>query len=107
MSALPSTRRVVTRDEALSWNPGWSVAGIRLIGENLDRVGARTYYRTQSNGTVTVQDAEGRSAMYLHPGYVEFRKGLAAEDRSDLEWDGFALSCFRPREAPSPRARSG
>lgn len=99
MSTLSSTRRVMTRDEALSWNSDWSVADIRLIEENFDRVGTRTYYRTQSNGTVTAQDAAGRSVMYLHPGYVEFPKGLAPEDRSDLDWDGFALSCFRPREA--------
>jgi len=94
-----SHRRQLSRTEALAWNPGWSTGDIRLIGENFDRVGACSFYRTSSNGSVTAQDAEGRSVMYLYPGYVEFRKGLAPEDRSDPDWHGIALSSFRPRGA--------
>lgn len=94
-----SHRRQLSRTEAMAWNPGWSTGDIRLIGENFDRVGACSFYRTSSNGSVTAQDAEGRSVMYLYPGYVEFRKGLAPEDRSDPDWHGIALSSFRPRGA--------
>ncbi|MGO1283493.1 MAG: hypothetical protein ACTHWF_00360 [Brachybacterium sp.] len=98
-----SHRRRMTRTEALGWNPDWSVGDIRLIGEHFDRVEALTFYRTSSNGSVTAQDSEGRSVMYLYPGYVEFRKGLAPEDRPDPEWHGLALSSFRPRSATSSK----
>lgn len=90
-------RLPMTRAQALSWNPAWSAADVRLIEENLDRLEVRTFYRTRSNGSVTAQDEDGRSVMYLSPGYVEFRKGLAPEDRPEPDWHGFTLSCFRPR----------
>jgi len=87
----------MTREQALAWNPSWSAADVRTIEENADRLEVRTFYRTRSNGSVTAQDSDGRSVMYLSPGYVEFRKGLAPEIRPDPAWHGFALSCFRPR----------
>ncbi|MDN5822170.1 MAG: hypothetical protein L0H74_12255 [Brachybacterium sp.] len=90
-------RLPMTREQALAWNPAWSAADIRLLEENVDRLDARTFYRTRSNGSVTAQDADGLSVMYLSPGYVEFRKGLAPTDRPDPAWHGLALSCFRPR----------
>ncbi|MFC7374675.1 hypothetical protein ACFQS2_13415 [Brachybacterium sp. GCM10030267] len=98
MNTLSATRRRMTRDEALAWNSNWSLADIRLIGENFDRIGARTFYRTQSNGSITAQDENGRSLMYIHPGYVQFRKGLAPTDRPDQQVEGFDLSTAQPRE---------
>lgn len=99
MNTLSSTRRSMSRAEALSWNPNWSVGDIRVIEENLDRLAARTFFRTRSNSTVTAQDDSGRSIMYLHPGYVTFPKGLAPEDRKDLELHGFTLSTAQSRAA--------
>jgi hypothetical protein len=98
MNTLSSTRRLMTRDEALAWNADWSPADIQVIGENFDRVGAQTFYRTQSNGNITAQDAQGRALMYVHPGHVTFRQGLAPEDRPKPEVEGFDLSTVQTQE---------
>lgn len=92
MNTLSSTRRRMTRDEALAWNSDWSPADVTTLEENFDRVGAHTFYRTQSNGSLTVQDASGRPLMYVHPGVVTFREGLAPKNRANLEVEGFDLS---------------
>ncbi|MGP5034699.1 hypothetical protein [Brachybacterium alimentarium] len=98
MNTLSSTRRRMTRDEALAWNSDWSAADVSILGESFDRVGAHTFYRTQSNGSLTVQDKGGRPLMYIHPGYVTFREGLAPEDREDPKVQGFNLSTVQTTE---------
>lgn len=98
MNTLSSTRRRMTRDEALAWNTDWSPADVSLLEENFDRVGAHTFYRTQSNGSLTVQDKAGKSLMYIHPGYVSFPEGLAPEDRANAEVHGFDLSTVQTTE---------
>src|SRR5699024_12205616 len=63
MNTLSSTRRSMSRAEALSWNPNWSVGDIRVIEENLDRLAARTFFRTRSNRSEERRvGKEGRSA---------------------------------------------
>ncbi|WP_114855435.1 hypothetical protein [Brachybacterium sp. YJGR34] len=104
MNTVASTRRPMTRTEALAWNPNWSVGDQRVIEENVERLQVSSFYRTKSNSTVTGQTAEGRSVMYLHPGYVVFPKGLAPEDRKDLDWDGIDLSTMQSRRAASVAA---
>lgn len=97
----------MSREHALAWNPAWSAADVRLLEENVDRLDVRTFYRTRSNGSVTAQDEDGLSVMYLSPGYVEFRKGLAPADRPDPSWHGLALSCFRPRSTVEATGEEG
>src|SRR5699024_11612153 len=97
MTTLSSTRRSMSRAEALSWNPNWSVGDILMIEENLDRLAARTFFRTRSNSTVTAQDDTGRKIMYLHPGYVTFPKRLAPEDRHNPEMPRFTLPTAQSR----------
>ncbi|GAA1487503.1 hypothetical protein [Brachybacterium sacelli] len=92
MNTLSSTRRRMTRDEALAWNSDWSPADVTILEENFDRVGAHSFYRTQSNSSLTVQDKGGSPLMYVHSGYVTFREGLAPADRTNLEVEGFDLS---------------
>lgn len=87
----------MTRDEALAWNSDWSPADVTAIGENFDRLGAQAFYRTQSNGSITAQDKDGRVLMYVHPGHVSFNKGLAPEDRENPEVEGFDLSTVREK----------
>jgi len=96
------TRRTLTRDQVLAWNSDWSFTDREIIEQNLDRLDARTFYVPPSGGYVGCIDSDATIVMTIHAGYVEFRAGLAPADRPEPDWQGLALSTFRPHASPTP-----
>ena len=95
------TRRMLTREQALKWNPDWSYTDREIIEQNLNRLDPQTFYVPPSGGYVGCIDVHGRTVMTLHAGYVEFKPELAPADRPEPDWPGLTLSTFRPHASPT------
>jgi hypothetical protein len=91
----------LSRDQTLAWNSEWSYTDCVTIEQHLDRVGAETFYVPPSGGYVGCVDGDGTKVLFLHPGYLEFKRELAPEDRPEPEWPGIVLSTFRPHASPA------
>jgi len=96
------TRQMLTREQALKWNPDWSGADRELLEQNLTRLDVQTYYVPPSGGYVGCVDIHGRVVMNLHYGYMTFKRELAPADLPDPGWAGLTLSTFRGRPSSTP-----
>lgn len=101
------TRQMLTREQASTWSPDWSCTDRDVIEQNLSRLSPQTFYVPPSGGYVACIDAGGRIVMTLHPGYLEFQRGLAPADRPDAGWPGLTLSTFRPHGSPTASPKEG
>jgi hypothetical protein len=97
------TRQMLTREKALSWSRDWSDTDRRLIGENLNRLDAQTFYMPPTGGYIGCVDADGTVVMTIHSGYLEFKCDLAPADLPDPKWPGLTLSTFSPNVSPNRR----
>jgi hypothetical protein len=97
------TRRMLTREKALSWSRDWSDSDRKLIEQNLDRLDAQTLYMPPSGGYIGCLGADGTVVMTIHSGYLEFKPDLAPADLPDPDWPGLTLSTFSPNVSPNRR----
>lgn len=95
------SRRTLTREQALKWNPDWSYTDRAIIEKHLERLKPQSFYVPPSGGYVGCVDLQGTKVMFLHAGYVEFNGELAPADRPDPNWPGLTLSTFRPHASPT------
>ena len=97
--------KAYTRQQVLVWNDRWSHTDVRVIEENLDRLGVVSYVSPPSGGYIWCVDGQGRRVMKIAAGYLEFRDAFAPDEAE--KWDGgrsgVDLSNAQFRRPNSPR----
>jgi len=94
--------RLITREQALNWRPGWSHADITQIEADLDRLQVANCVIPTSGQYIGCRNGSGQRVMYIAPGYVWFRRGFEPPDRELPPWNGYGLSTFRDPGSPTP-----
>lgn len=103
--------RALTRQQALGWREAWSHSDKELIAYVLDTLGEADYYEPPSQTYVGAR-VEGRAAVYVNPGYLEFPTPSAVERVDPSRFPGgirgddsgywYALSTFQHRGESTP-----
>jgi hypothetical protein len=94
------TVRLLTRDQVEAWNSRWSFSDCQIVRQHLDRLGARTFYVPPSGGYIGCIDAKGTRVMFIHAGYLLFKRELAADFPPEGWKRGLPLSTFSPHASP-------
>lgn len=91
---------VITREKVLEWRAGWSQSDLRVLEEELTRVGA-VRFASVENQYVSCRNEAGRVACRIYPGYVQFNPEFVPTDLPDGEtWR--ILSTFQDRSEADP-----
>lgn len=90
------TRRLLTREQALRWNPKWSSSDRSVIEQHLNRLSPQTLYMPPSGGYIGCADEGGTNVMVLYRGYL-----TCQPDGPEPAWDWHELSTYRPHASPT------
>lgn len=100
------TRRELSLQQVLEWNPNWSYTDRESILHHINRIGAHTFYVPSCGGYIGCRDVPGvhgpgRNLMTIHPGYLKFSIDQLPEDPPE-PWAGLTLSTFLGHESSNP-----
>lgn len=96
------SRRRITHQQAMAWNPAWSAADRQVIQAHLDRLAIQAFHATKTY--VSCVDLKNREAMTILPGRITFAPKLAPS--AQAEADGIPLSTNSGRSPRTTTPRS-